>query len=245
MKASPEMQARLLELQELDTLLAQLQHRLTTLPEHTDITRMEAQQPDLEAAHVRASTEVSDLEREVARAEAAVQQVRDRAARDQERLDAGVGTSKSLQGLQHELASLARRQGVLEDEELEVMERSEEAQRRLAEAAAARDEHAATLAQLRAARDEKAASVTAERDQVAAGREAIVADVSEELLALYERLRAQTGAGAAPLQQRRCGGCRLDLNAVDLSRLRKAPEDEVLRCEECGRILVRTEESGL
>ena len=59
------------------------------------------------------------------------------------------------------------------------------------------------------------------------------------------RVRAHSGTGAAPLVQRRCGGCRLDLNAVDLSRIRNAPEDEVLRCEECGRILVRTEESGL
>lgn len=245
MKASPHMQARLLELQELDTTLAQLKHRRTSLPEHIDIARMEKELPDLKAAHVRASTEVSDLEREVARAEAAVQLVRDRAARDQEKLDSGVGTSKSLQGLQHELGSLARRQSVLEDEELEVMERSEEAARREAAALAARDEHTATLEKLRQARDEKTNAIVAEQEQVEAGRAAIAADISDEVLKLYERLREHTGSGAAPLQQRRCGGCRLELNAVDLSRLRGAAEDEVLRCEECGRILVRTAESGL
>ena len=245
MKASPEMQARLLELQELDTTLAQLTHRLNSLPEQTDIDRLEAQAPELEADVVRTQTEVSDLEREVAKAEAAVQQVRDRAARDQQRLDAGTGSAKDLQGLQHEIESLARRQGVLEDEELEVMERAEEAQRAEQAAIIAREEHGARLAELVAARDEKAAAIGAERDEVAAGRDAITADLSSELLALYERLRTQTGAGAAPLQQRRCGGCRLELNAVDLGRIKGAAEDEVVRCEECGRILVRTAESGL
>lgn len=245
MLASPTMQARLLELQALDTTLAQLTHRLNSLPEQTDIDRMEREAPELEADVVRARTEVSDLEREVAKAEAAVQLVRDRAARDQQRLEAGTGSAKDLQGLQHELESLARRQGVLEDEELEVMERVEQAQRTESAAATAQEEHAARLAELRGIREEKAAAITAERDEVAAGREAITADLSGELLALYERLRTQTGQGAAPLQQRRCGGCRLELNAVDLGRIRGAAEDEVLRCEECGRILVRTAESGL
>ncbi|PZU50372.1 MAG: hypothetical protein DI571_01335 [Arsenicicoccus sp.] len=245
MKASPQMQARLLELQELDTRIAQLEHRLASLPEQIDITRMEREQPALEADVVRTSTEVSDLEREVGKAESAVQLVRDRAARDQERLDAGSGTAKSLQGLQHELESLARRQGVLEDAELEVMERLEQAQAGQEAATAAQQKHEGRLAELRAARDEKAATVGAERDEVAAGRAAIVADVSAELLALYERLRAHSGSGAAPLQQRRCGGCRLELNTVDLNRIKAAAEDEVVRCEECGRILVRTAESGL
>ncbi|ANS77519.1 Hypothetical protein SGUI_0123 [Serinicoccus hydrothermalis] len=245
MKASPQMQARLLELQQLDTTLAQLDHRLKSLPEQVDITRMEGEQGGLEADVVRTGTEVSDLEREVAKAEAAVQQVRDRAARDRQRLEAGTGSAKDLQGLQHELESLARRQGVLEDEELEVMERVEQAQAAEQAATTARDEHATRLGELREVRDEKSAAITAEREEVAAGREAIVDDLADDLVALYERMRAQTGSGAAPLQQRRCGGCRLELNAVDLGRIKAAPEDEVVRCEECGRILVRTAESGL
>lgn len=245
MKASPEMQARLLELQELDTTLAQLTHRLTSLPEQTDIDRLEAQAPELEADVVRAQTEVSDLEREIAKAESAVQLVRDRAARDQQRLEAGTGSAKDLQGLQHELESLARRQGILEDEELEVMERAEEAQQTEQRALAAREEHTTRLTELRATRDQKSGEIEAEREQVASGRAAIVDDLDDALVTLYERLRTQTGLGAAPLQQRRCGGCRLELNAVDLGKIKAADEDEVVRCEECGRILVRTAESGL
>ncbi len=245
MKASPQMQARLLDLLAIDTKLDQLDHRVRSLPELTDIRRMEAAAADLEAEVVRTETAVGDLQREVARAETAVQQVRDRAERDRQRLEAGTGTSKSLQGLQHELESLARRQSVLEDEELEVMERLEQAQREADAAARARDEHAARLNELRAARDEKTAATTVERTEVAGGRDAVAGDLSAELLALYDKIRAHSGSGAAALVQRRCDGCRLELNAVDLSRIRSAPEDEVLRCEECRRILVRTAESGL
>lgn len=245
MKAAPQMQARLLDLLDIDTRLDQLDHRVRTLPELTDIARMEAEAADLEAEVVRTRTARSDLEREVGRAEAAVQQVRDRTERTRQRLDAGAGSAKDLQGMQHELESLARRQSVLEDEELEVMERIEVAQAEVDAAERSLAEHTARLEQLRAARDEKTATATAERQEVAGGRDAVVADLSGELLALYERVRAHTGSGAAALLQRRCGGCRLELNAVDLSRIRSAPQDEVLRCEECGRVLVRTAESGL
>lgn len=245
MKASPEMQARLLELVDLDTRLAQLAHQLRSLAELTDIARMEQAETALEEDVVRAQTELSDVRREVTRAEEAVQVVRDRAARNQQRLDAGTGNPKDLQGLQHELESLARRQGVLEDEELAAMERAEEAEAAEEKALAAREAHREQLAGLRTERDRKTAEIAAEQEQVAGGREAITADLSQELLALYERLRARSGTGAAPLRQRRCEGCRLEINAVDLGRIKAAPEDEVLRCEECGRILVRTAESGL
>ena len=64
-------------------------------------------------------------------------------------------------------------------------------------------------------------------------------------MALYERLREQKGVGAALLRARQCGGCNMSLDASELSRIRAAPADEVIRCEECQRILVRTDESGL
>lgn len=245
MKATPQMQARLLDLADLDTTVNQLDHRLRSLPELTDIAQLEAEEPALQAAVVRTETELGDIQREVDRAEAAVQLVRDRAARNQQRLDSGTGTAKELQGLQSELESLARRQEVLEDDELEVMERAEAAEAEQDRARQAYAAHQARLSELRAARDEKSAALQQERDQVVGGREAITADLSPELLALYERMRAHVGSGASALQQRRCGGCRLEINAVDLDRIRAAAEDDVLRCEECGRILVRTEESGL
>ena len=74
----------------------------------------------------------------------------------------------------------------------------------------------------------------------------VAASMPADLLNLYDKLRAQHGGvGAAALRHRRCQGCNLTLNTVDLNAMRAAPDDEVLRCEECRRILVRTADSGL
>jgi uncharacterized protein len=195
---------------------------------------------------VRARTEHGDIQREVAKAEADVQLVRDRAARDRARLDSGTGSAKDLQALQHELSSLSRRQSELEDVELEVMERAEAAESAATQLAAERDVLAGQVAEATAARDAALAELDREATAVAAPRADIVAGVGEDLVALYDKIRAQSGGlGAAALRQRRCGGCQLELNNVDMNRIKAAPADEVLRCEECRRILVRTAESGL
>jgi hypothetical protein len=195
---------------------------------------------------VRKRTELSDVQREVAKAEADVQLVRDRAARDQTRLDSGTGTAKDLQALQHELQSLSRRQAELEDVEIEIMERAEAVEAEVARLEGKHAELAVKLEEATAAHDAALGDLDAEAVRVAAPRADVVAGVGEDLVALYEKIRAQSGGlGAAALRQRRCGGCQLELNNVDMNRIKAAPSDEVLRCEECRRILVRTAESGI
>lgn len=186
------------------------------------------------------------MQSELAKAEADVQLVRDRAARDQARLDAGTASAKDLQALQHELVSLSRRQSELEDLEIEVMERAEALEARVAELTALRDELDARVAETTKARDAATTRLDEEAEHIRAGRRDLEPLVGADLLALYDKIRASSGGiGAAELRQRRCGGCRLEINNVDLGRMRTAPPDEVLRCEECRRILVRTPESGL
>jgi predicted nucleic acid-binding Zn-ribbon protein len=126
------------------------------------------------------------------------------------------------------------------------MERRESGQARLAELRAETEQRQATLAAAESRRDEQTTVIDAEAAEVAEKRKALAAALPSDLLALYERLRAHSnGVGAAAIRQRRCEGCRLELGATDVERFRNAPDDAVLRCEECGRILVRTEESGL
>ena len=186
------------------------------------------------------------MQREVSKAEADVQLVRDRAARDRARLDAGTGSAKDLQAITHELDSLARRQSELEDVELEVMERAEAAEAQAGRIEAERASVAADVDEATAARDEALQQLDREAAQVGAPRADTVAGVGADLLGLYDKIRATSGGlGAAALRQRRCGGCQLELNTVDMNRIKAAPEDEVLRCEECRRILVRTAESGI
>ena len=173
--------------------------------------------------------------------------VKARRTRDRERMDAGlISNPKDLERMSGELESLERRIVTLEDEELEVMERLETAENALAERESELAAIDARAEELRAAVEASAGSLQHDLEQVEAERYAVALDVPDDLRALYERLRASKGGtGAAALRRRECGGCRLTLNASDLAQIARAPEDEVVRCEECDRILVRTEESGL
>lgn len=246
LKADTSRQWRLLDLQAVDTRLDQIAHARAHLPLEADLRAAQAEAATVESELVRARTALSDIQREVAKAEADVQLVRDRAERDRRRLDVGTGTAKDLQALQHELESLSRRQRELEDIEIEVMERAETAEAEVARLGERNAQLRARVEELTARRDEALARLDAEARQVAAPRADVVAGVGEDLVALYEKIRASSGGtGAAALAHRRCGGCRLELNQVDMNRIKAAAPDEVLRCEECRRILVRTAESGI
>jgi hypothetical protein len=238
---------RLLEVQALDTRLDQLAHRRRTLPELAEIARLESDLNRLRDLVVAAETERSDIERERAKAESDVAQVRARADRDQKRLDAGqVGSPKELQSLQSEIASLQRRQAELEDVELAVMERLDDVETRLVQLRSDLERVQAEHATATARRDTAFGEIDAEDAALRTDREKTSTGLGEDLVALYEKVRAQNGGiGAAALQHRRCQGCRLELNTTDIGRIRAAADDEVLRCEECRRILVRTSESGL
>jgi predicted nucleic acid-binding Zn-ribbon protein len=246
LKADPSRQRRLLDLQAIDTRIDQIRHARTHLPQLAAVEAARGELGRLDTEVVNARTAADDVRRELSKSEQDVQLVRDRATRNQSRLDAGQGSAKDLQALQHELTSLARRQAELEDIEIEVMERSETLTARVGELETRRSEVAERLAGLEAERDEALRKLDAEAETVSSGRPEVVAGVGADLEALYEKIRTSSGGfAAAELKHRRCGGCRLELNNVDLSRIRSADPDEVVRCEECRRIMVRTDESGL
>ena len=247
LNADPTAQRSLLDLQERDTRLAQLDHRARTLPEAAQLADLDARLTRLRDEIVAAEAIVGDLQRDLARAEADVEQVRERSRRDQELLDSGsIGDPKQLQNLQHELGSLARRQSDLEDVELEVMERVEGAQAAVATLVAERDQLAVDRGPLHAQVEQMQAEISNERTDVTQQRDQIAGTIPADLLGLYEKIRAdQGGVGAAHLHRGQCGGCRLQLPPQEIERVRGAAANEVIRCEECRRILVRTEESGL
>ncbi|MGB5937642.1 MAG: C4-type zinc ribbon domain-containing protein [Ornithinimicrobium sp.] len=234
-----------MELQAIDSKVAQCDHRRASLPQRAELAALTPRLEAAESAVVLSKTAHDDVLRELRKAEADVLVVRDRMERDQRRLDTGVGSAKDLQGLQHEMISLARRQSVLEDEELEIMERAETAEHEATAASAELARLTAEAASLAAQIEEFEAEIDADRRATISPRPGIVAQVGEDLVALYDKIRVRSGIGAAALVARACGGCQLELNAVEVSRFRSADEDEVLRCEECTRILVRTDESGL
>jgi predicted nucleic acid-binding Zn-ribbon protein len=245
--ASPESQLRLLDLQGLDTAIDQLNHRRDSLPEHAELARLSARLDEVTRETVVTQTEESDIAREQVKAEGDVDQVVSRAARDQQRLDAGqVGSPRELENLQSEIASLERRRSDLEDTVLEIMERREDAQRRLTALGAEQDQLTIDIATAQERRDIALADIERDVDKATGERAALAGELPGDLLELYEKIRAgQSGVGAARLFRGRCEGCHLSLDARSLNELREAPPDLVVRCEECRRILVRTAESGL
>ena len=247
MNAEPEVQLLLLQIQGLDSELDRLTHQARTLPVLAVIAEIEARLADLGSLIVAGETEVSDLKREQAKADTDVEQVRERSNRDRQRMDAGaVSASKELEALQHEIASLAKRQAELEDVELEVMERLEDAQNSLNTLVAERAELTEKLQGHASERDAALNDFGAQSTQARTERDGLAPQIPAELSALYEKLRASSrGVGAAALHRGRCQGCQLEINATELKAIREADADEVLRCEECRRILIRTVESGL
>ena len=245
MNADPEVQRTLLDLAAVDTELAQIAHRRKSLPEQQEVARLETERSARKDAAVAVQMAIDDLDRDIGKLEGEVDAVRKREDRDRSMLQSGTVGAKQLTELQHELGTLERRQSVLEDELLEVMERREasEADYRHAGAQLSRIEEELLDAQRH--RDEAMADLDVAQNRCETDRVGLVARVPADLLAIYERQRDKQGTGAALLQARRCGACRIELDRGEIGRIAVATPETVVRCPECGAILVRTNESGL
>jgi len=233
--------------QELDSRIDQLRHQLASLPEHAQIAGLQAEHTRLVDQARDARILVDDLNREQRKADADVEQVKARRERDRSRMDQGLVTNpKDLERMGHELESLERRISSLEDVEIEVMEKLEEAQGTLDSTAVELTAIEQQLTDATTARDARAVASNEELARAAADRATAAEGLPDDLVALYDKLRlSKQGVAAAPLRARRCSGCQMTINPSDLAVIAKAPSDEVVRCEECSRILVRTSESGL
>lgn len=238
--ASPQDQAQLLDLQELDTKLIQLAHKRASIDEVKQAHDLEVLLGSIDLKIVAVDTEISDLETAVNKAELDVEQVRSRAQRDQERMDTGAVSAKDLESLGHELQSLAKRQAELEEVELEVMQTLEEAMAVKAGLVEQRVEVEAQFSGVQASATSQLAEVDAQVAFVAASRAEKAAGIPRDLVEFYEKVRGDFGGfGAAEFKNGECQGCHISLDAAEISNIRNAPADQVLRCQECRLILVR------
>jgi len=239
MKAEVTQQRSLLELSDLDAELSRIAHRATHLPQREPVEQM---QTEYTAANDRLAAiriAVEDLNTQVSRFESEIEAVRQREDRDRSLLQSGATDAKQLSDLQHELETLERRQASLEDSLLEVMERREELQSQLTTELGAIEALQADLASAQQALDAASAEVDEARQSQSSRRDALSATLDPDLSALYERQRAGGGPGAGRLLGHRCGACRIEIGRGEMSRITAAAEDELVRCPECGAILLR------
>jgi hypothetical protein len=244
MKAEVVQQRSLLELAEVDAELSRLDHRAKNLPAQQQLEQAQTAHREANDRLAALQIAIEDLDGQVAKFESEIDAVRQREDRDRSLLAAGSVDAKQLTELQHELETLERRQSSLEDSLLEVMERREELQSQQATALIEIDELQSNLTEAQRACDEERAEVEQLRHQSVSRRDELVASLDADLVALYERQRARGGAGAGPLLGRRCGACRLEIDQGERARIAAAAEDEVLRCPECGAILLRVKGTG-
>lgn len=239
MQAKLEDQHKVLAIAEIDLKVATLTQKINTLPEALLVKELNIQFETTRDLRIAAETELSDLSGEINRAENDVEQVEKRIQKDEARLNAGQGTPKELEQLQHELVSLAGRRAELEEVELEVMLRVDEIKSRITDLKSKENELATKVAEATAARDSSLAIFENEIKEAMNKRLDLLPQIDKALVDLYEKVRSTGVIGAARLKNGQCGGCNLSINSGDLSKLMALSEEEVARCEECRCILVR------
>lgn len=244
MKAEVIQQRSLLELAEIDAELSRVEHRAKNLAEAARVEEIQSTHGGANDRLAVLQLAIDDLDGQVAKFESEIDSVRQRENRDRTMLQAGTVDAKALTELQHELQTLERRQASLEDSLLEVMERREELQSEQGGELARIDELQSELNAAQQACDDARAKIDQLRHQCVSRRDEIVAGLDDNLVSMYERQRSRGGPGAGLLQGRRCGACRIEIDRGELARISAAADDDVLRCPECGAILLRVKGTG-
>ncbi len=220
--------------------MSTLKNKAANLPELAEIASTTIKSNNVRDLRIAAETELSDVKRELARAEGDVEQIVTRIERDEKRLASGTGTPKELEQTQHELGTLGARRSELEEVELEIMMRVDGIKDRIATLSQEENELGMVLADLNIRKENALAAIHTELEGIEADRKSTTQSVSADFLALYEKIsEGNNGIGAAALAGNQCKGCNLTLNTIELQRISGLAEDEVVRCEECRCILVR------
>lgn len=231
----------LLRLQDLDIALDQARHRRAALPQRATLERLDGQATELMEALSQVDVARGELGVEQKRLENELATAEHRIAEIDRRLYGGtVKASRDLQALATEVDLLRRRVSDLEDRILALLEEGQPLDQQAGSFQAQLDGLAEERGKWAQALDEADTVVAGELAQFEMQRAAAAAAVPASLLSEYERLRARLGGiGAARLVGSRCDGCHLSLPATELDRVRHAAADQVVHCDQCGRILVR------
>ncbi len=231
----------LLQVQELDTAADQLRHRRQTLPQRAELAAVEAQRAELDARSSEVRARRGELAAQQQVLEDHIESSRRRRSTLESQLYGGqVAAARDLQAMNDEVRNLAAHISALEDRELEVMEAIEPLDGELQAAEVRRDELDGAAAALRRAIAEQETAIDAELADQLGQRSQLAQQLPADLLTRYEALRSRLGGtGAARLVGNSCSGCHLTLPSMEVDRIRKAPPDTIVTCEQCGRILVR------
>lgn len=240
MKATPEDQNLLIELQLIDSQITQAKVKLAGLPEIEQIAAIHSRLENTAVELNVVETELADVAIELRRSELDVEQVEDRMKKDDVRLNSGTASPKELEQLQHELVTLGKRKADLEDGELEILIKYDGVKFRVDELLSDQVGLKKLELELNVRLENSKTEISGSLGELTAARTALAPQIDAALIAVYDKIRFSAhGVGAALLIGNKCDGCHLSINAVELERIKGLEGDEVIRCEECRRILVR------
>ena len=240
MKATPQDQNLLIELQLIDSQITQAKAKLASLPELEQIAAIHARLENTAVELTVVETELADVVIDLRRCEVDVEQIEDRIKKDEHRLNSGAGSPKELEQTQHELVTLAKRKAELEDVELEIMVKHDGIKARVDELKNDQVGLKQLELELNIRLENAKTEITQNLESLAASRQELAPTIDPALVALYDKIRQSAdGVGAALLIGDKCDGCHLSINAIERERIKGLEADEVIRCEECRRILVR------
>ena len=231
----------LLRVQEHDTAADQLRHRRVTLPELAELATLEGHVAGVERTLADVTARRDDVARRQKRLEDELAGVEARIADVNGRMYSGAVTiPRELQAMQADVESLRRRRSMLEDEVLDAMTEREPLDEEVDALTATRAQADHDGGRLRGAIAEAQAAIDADLAAELSAREQAAATVPADLATLYGQLRTKLGGvGAARLVGGRCTGCHLTLPATEIDRIKREPPETLIRCDQCGRILVR------
>lgn len=239
MKIDPARQRSLLELARIDAGTARNAHRREHLGEDVELAEATRERRRLRDVQVGAEIGLEDVERDLVKQRGELAALRTRLARERAMIDDPATPEAARGELRFGIDGVARRLAALEEDFAET-----EAMRdalivdvaRAGEGVAAAD---ARIAEATRDREEALADLDVAQNRADSERLALVEDIPAELLDLYDQQFRMNGVGAGVLDGNRCGACRMELGRESIEEFGRAAEDEVLRCPECGAILVR------
>jgi uncharacterized protein len=238
MEATPEELMQLLELQKVDSAIDRLNARVRNLPEQAELEALEESLNALERGAGETQAQLNEVSARQRKLDNEIDSVERKVKMEEARLNSGdVSSARELSSLAAEVESLKRRLAKFEDEDLEVMEEVERLEKQMSAQSDQIDRLREEIELATRMRDQAGRKVAEELEAARPRRAHWASRSTPELLALYDELRAaKGGVGAAALSGSTCLGCHMQLPAQEVERLRRSPG--VLKCEECGRILV-------
>jgi uncharacterized protein len=211
---------------QLDSDVRRLEGRLSSNPE------VERRARELEEAQQRRQ----ELELRLRERDRDTEQQRSRvASRERELMSGRIGNPTELLKLSAEVDHLKESLSTSEDEELELLEEAERQDEQLASLQAALDEVQSAAAEqapdLEAQLREARSNLETTRTEVASAWE----QLPEDWRVAYQRVKAQRSDPVAEVADGQCLGCRVAVTSSGMQALRRAG---LVRCDNCGRILV-------